>query len=130
MKEKDAQTLFGKTNTQIGYFELKIAKGDSLPYSNVKPHQVEALIKAERHGFYHKIIDPPVSYSTKTRFTAKKPFDCLKTPYGLQSYVVIFWYIPRKRKEFHYIKIHDWLEAQKTDTRKSLTYDKSLKIKI
>ena len=115
MKEKQIQPIFGKNNKIQGFFELKLAKSNSLPFNSVKPHQIKALTQAQTKGIYHKISDSPWTQ----KFTLPKPFDC----FLLQSnaYVVICWYIPRKPKLFTYIPITAWLEQEATSPRKSLT---------
>ena len=120
MKEKDFQTEFGKRNTVEGCFELKLCKGTSLPFDALKDHQVEALLAVSGEGLFHKITDQPVFKGNKTRFTRPKPFDCffLKNVWG---YVVVMFWVPRKKKNVYYIEICSWQSMVVTAGRKSLT---------
>lgn len=119
MKEKQITTLFGKKNEKLGYFELKICKGTALPFSRIENHQILSLLEAEEFGFYHKIADQTIGGSGFGS-TLKKPFDALKTP-PLPSYLVICWYIPRKRKTTYYIRIKDFVNMATSVERKSCT---------
>lgn len=126
MKEKNVQVIFGKNNTIHGVFELKLCKGNSQSFKSVANHQVEALLKASGEGMYHKIQDEPFG-RTQYRFTKPKPFDCFflkNTP----AFVVLCWYTPRKKKEFHYIEIGDWETEKMIATRKSITKSRSYEI--
>ena len=127
MKEKTIQTLFSKVCNIRGVFELKITKKSSIAYSVVKPHQEEALLKANNKGFFHKITDQPIFGGMKTRFNRPKPFDCFYvTKYP--AYVAICYYKPRQPKELILINISDFITARETDTRKSLTEEKAKSI--
>lgn len=119
MKEKDIQTLFGKKNKKIGFFELKLCKGTSLPFDRIENHQILALLEAEEFGFYHKIADQTIG-NQGYGSTMKKPFDCLKVP-PCPAYMVIFWYIPRKKKTGYYIRIKDFIDMATGTERKSCT---------
>lgn len=112
MKEKDLQTKFTrwmKENKQPGAYELKICKKTSIPFSDVKEHQVNALVKAQTIGIAHKISD----FSP-----GAKPFDCffLRAP----AYVVIGFWEPRNLRTYM-INIDDFLEMRDCSKRKSLT---------
>lgn len=111
MKERNIQTLFGRKNTMMGVFELKLVKGRSMPFNAVAEHQVRALSRVERGGLYHKISD--ASYE-------KKPFDCFRLE-GVPAYVVPVWYVPRERKTAYYIRIGKFCELRDACGRKSLT---------
>lgn len=128
MKEKNIQTLFGKIIKEQGVFELKLAKGNSIPYNALKEHQRQALLQAKHKGIFHKISDslPVFGGNKHMRFTKKKPFDAffIRCP----AYVAICFYHPREKKEICLIDIDKFLEAEKSDTRKSLTEDKARKI--
>ena len=124
MRESDAQVIFKKRNVVHGVFELKIAKKKSLPFSSVAAHQIDALLEVSSDsGHFHKISDSPWTQ----RFTMKKPFDCFFLR-NEPAFVVIFWYKPRKMKEFHYIPIAAFVEEASTSKRKSLTYGRSVEI--
>jgi len=139
MKEKNFQSEFKKNNKIHGVFELKLCKGVSLPFSRVESHQEEALLAATtREGFYYKIPDQPVSeleegapkgkeiQFTQIRFTLPKPFDCFLVK-NTPAYVVIMFYVPRKKKTVYYVRIEDFLEMKDLAKRKSMT-EKMLEI--
>ena len=120
MKEKYFQTEFGKRNRVHGVFELKFCKGKSFPFKSVAEHQVKALLAASKNGLYHKITDQPVFAESKVRFTRPKPFDCFflkKT----DAYVVIMFWVPRKKKNVYYIEIDSFIKMREKADRKSIT---------
>lgn len=125
MKEKDIQRLFGKVINVHGVFELKLVKGNSMPFAAVKEHQEAALLAVSMNrGLYHKISDSPIFAGMKTRFTAQKPFDCFflrNTP----AYVGICFYEPRKPKEVVLIEITKYLGLKLGSKRKSLTREEA-----
>jgi len=126
MKERDFQTLFGKHNPLLGFFELKFCKGKSLPFSALADHQEGALLAVSSDmGLYHKITDQPVFTDSNVRFTHKKPFDCFKMAWT-PAYVVVMFWIPRKKKIAYYIRIEEWIKMRKEATRKSLTEEMAL----
>lgn len=108
-------------------WELKYTKGTSIPFDAVKEHQREALLQAKYNGMYHKLTDPPIFPGMKTRFNAKRPFDCMFLK-GIQSYVLLWFYKPRKKKVFIKIDIDKFLEAEAISNRKSLTEEMALNI--
>jgi len=123
MKESNFQTEFGKRNILKGVFELKLCKGKSLPFSSVAKHQEEALIAASsKTGLFHKISDSPFFTDKKMRFTKPKPFDCFLLR-DYPAFVVIMWWVPRKKKNVYYIHINDWIILKETAGRKSITED-------
>ena len=132
MTEKVMQTLFGKhlkidppSETEI--YELKIVKGNALPFNSLKDHQRQALIQAHKEFFYHKITDPPVFYGMNTRFNRSRPFDCFIVV-KVNAYVVIWYYKPRQKKEFIKIHIQDFYEEELKADRKSLTEERARQI--
>jgi len=127
MKEKDIQQIFKMKNKKRGVFELKLCKGISMPFNHVADHQIEALkaVSTDK-GLYHKISDSPVSYGGQ-RFTKPKPFDCFVLN-NIPAYVVICWYIPRVKREFHYIPIQKFIEKRNNTKRKSITEEMSAEI--
>jgi len=126
MKEKDFQTEFGKRNTVEGCFELKLCKGTSLPFSALADHQIKALLDAAcGSGLFHKITDQPVFKGSKTRFTKPKPFDCFFLT-NMKSYVVVMFWIPRKKKNVYYIRIDSWIDMVESASRKSLTEEMAI----
>ena len=124
MKEANMQTYFGnylKSNPpeKTEVYELKICKGHALPFDAVKEHQIKGLLEAET-GLYHKITDFPIFAGSKARFNRPKPFDCICFNKA-KSYVVVWFYKPRKKKIFYKIPIKKFLSLKKAATRKSFT---------
>jgi len=121
MKESDFQTAFRDKNTIHGVFELKFCKGKSLPFSALAKHQEEALLAASSpEGLFHKITDQPIFAGSKVRFTKPKPFDCFRLR-NMDAFVVVMWWVPRKKKKVYYIRIQNWILARKEARRKSIT---------
>ena len=119
MKEKHIQTMLSKVHDINGVFELKLCKTKSIRFDSVKDHQVEALLSSMGRGLFYKIPDFPMFAGSKTRFNAKKPFDFFylkNTP----AYVVICFYVPRRRKTCYYIRISEWVRATKMSKKKSI----------
>ena len=132
MKEMDMQTFFGKAiqrtppeETEI--YELKICKGSSMPFDKIRPHQIEALFKAETEFFYHKITDPPVFYGMNSRFNIKRPFDCLCLV-NVKAYLVFWFYKPKQPKKFIKVRIKDFLIFKEGSKRKSFKEEEILKV--
>lgn len=90
-----------------GAFELKQTTTDSLPFSDVKEHQLLALQAVKTGRFYYKIPDDSVG---------QKPFDCLGLS-GLDAFVVI-----KYPEGFVLIDIDDFIKEDKRSKRRSLTY--------
>ena len=127
MKEANFQTMFGK-HLKItkpvfsSVFELKIVKNDKpFAFSAVKKQQIEGL-KEAKIGTYLKISDSPIFNGMKTRFTNPKKFDCLWIK-SSESFVVVFFYHPRKEKFFYTIEIDDFMKLKETWKRKSIHED-------
>lgn len=131
------QTLFGKhlkehppETTEV--YELKICKGSSLPFNAVKPHQIQGLKDAET-GLYHKITDFPMFAGSRMRFNSVKPFDCIAFNQA-PGFVVVWFYVPRKKKVFYKIPIEKYLTLKEESTRKSfneaMIQEISIKIEI
>lgn len=100
MKEAHFQTLWHKylvdhQPESPEVYELKICKTSRFSFAAVKEHQLKGLKDAES-GLFHKISDSPIFGGMKTRFTAKKPFDCLWIK--ATGYVCVLFYVPRKTK--------------------------------
>jgi hypothetical protein len=132
MTEKDMQTLFGRhiklhPPTQTEVYELKICKGTSLSFGDLKPHQQEALVNAEDNCLYHKITDQPWIKDRPWTYTLKKPFDCFILV-EVKSFVVVWYYKSRKPKIFIKIPIKEFLKEQTISARKSLTEKRALEI--
>ena len=119
MKERDIQTMLSKVHNIHGVFELKLCKTKSIRFDSVKDHQILALWQVQTEGLLYKIPDFPMFAGSKTRFNAKKPFDFFylkDTP----AYVVICFYVPRRRKTCYYIRINAWIRATKMSKKKSI----------
>lgn len=119
------QTFFGRYLRRVKpkkatVYELKICKGNSLPFSSIDEHQYHHLERAKRGGFYHKITDQPWGMTSNIRYTSKKPFDCMWIR-GLESYLIVWFYKPRKQKIFYQIDIDSLLKMKETCGRKSMT---------
>lgn len=114
MREKDFQTKFSlwlKYNAKTsGAYELKITHEPSLPFSDVKPHQIQNLLLAKHSKLIHKIADVGV---------LQKPFDCFVLM-GVPAYVVVMFYV-RGQKTFYMIDVDKWVEEVEKSNRKSLT---------
>lgn len=111
------QSLFGaylKENPpkETEAYELKITKHNSLPFKDVKEHQVEALLKTEGKGLYHRITDQPWIENRPYSYTLKKPFDCFCLV-NAKAYVVVWYYKPRQPKVFLKIRIQDFLKFKR-----------------
>lgn len=124
MKEAQIQTEFSKVCRIPGVFELKLARGNSLPYKAVADHQIASLLSVKQTGFFHKISDSPIFPDMKTRFNSKKPFDCFFLK-GYPAYIGICFYVPRKKREVILIDIDSFVKCMVEDTRKSITRDKA-----
>lgn len=125
MRESDMQTLFrdyikSRPPEASEVYELKICKSTSLGFDAVKPHQIEALLDAEKYGLFHKITDPPIFYGGEMRFNVPRPFDCMYLK-NTRAFVILWFYVPRKPKIFYKIHIDKWLELKASADRKSIT---------
>jgi len=120
MRESDLQTRFtrwAKHNVlSSAAFELKICKDKSLPFNAVQPHQVVALMQVRKNKLCYKIPDAGVG---------AKPFDffCISG----EAFVVIMFY-KRGEKNVYLIDIIDWVVAEITSDRKSITEEEASKI--
>ena len=109
MKEKDFQTTFSHWLKQVwkktGAFELKITHTDSLPFSDVKDHQIAALEQTRWGTMVFKI--PDAGY--------QNPYDCYCMTQQ-PAYVVI-----RYPTFFCLIDIDTFTLGRSRSKRKSLT---------
>lgn len=129
MNEKQMQVFFGnylKSNRPKSseVYELKITSGKSLPFNQVKEHQVKALLDVEKGFLYHKLTDPPIFYGMNTKFNLKRPFDCFCLVKS-NAYLVIWFYCPRKEKVFYKIRINDFLGLKRASKKKSFTEEEA-----
>lgn len=135
MKEKDFYPIFKEINNVVGVFELKLCKADKkgkLPpfaFKELEDHQRAALIGCDiGDGLYHKISDSFIGTKEgERRFPSAKPFDCFFLK-NVPAYVVLIFYIPRKLKQFVYIRISNFLDEEFKSDRKSLTHERALDI--
>ena len=99
-------------------FELKICKGKSLPYSNIKEHQLWALFNAKHTIIVHKISDMSYGY---------KPFDCFALA-GAEAYLVVMFYKKGKKHSCILIEIDVMMKEITRGGRRSLTEERALEI--
>ena len=117
-KEANFQTTFNHwlkaVYKKTGAYELKQTQTDSLPFSDVKPHQIEALL-AVRHGtFVFKIPDAGF----------QNPYDCYSM-HEEPAYVVI-----KYPKFFCLISIDNFVAESKASKRRSLTSQRASEISV
>ena len=127
MLEKHFQTKFNKWVKKFwdkgtAVFELKLARGQCLPYKDVKEHQVHALELAynNKRGLVYKIPDDALAH---------KPFDSLFIRY-VDAYVVIMFIHPSEKvgqayKKFYMIPISKWVFLMEKSDRKSITINEA-----
>ena len=127
------QTIWGKyimENPPEGSeaYELKIVKGKRLPFIAVAAHQREALLKASKGTFYHKITDQPIFMGGRMRFNAQRPFDCFVLQKA-RAFVVVWFYVPRYEKIFYKIPIERFLQKEAEAVKyKSMTEEEVAEI--
>ena len=125
MTERQMQTFFGehlKKNPprETEVYELKICRGNCLGFDEVKPHQIQALIRVRTKSLYHRITDQPWIEDRPHPYTLKKPFDCFCLVKE-RAFLVVWFYKPRQRKIFIKIPIEDFIEMRQDSKRKSFT---------
>lgn len=102
--EKNFQSEFCKW-IQIekipGLFELKISKGNTVPFSYFESQQLPSLWKCYTDGLYHKESDASIGL---------KPADCwfMKG----DAFVAIMFNIPKNQNEFYLIHIRDVMKIK------------------
>jgi len=120
MKESQLQTRVNKY-LQYAYkgnmfvFELKISPTTSnrrIPFSNIKPHQENALLSAKHYGFPYKIPDVGIM---------QKPFDAayFKCP----AYIALGFYSSNKKVPVYFIDIDKWLYFKTKHKSRSVSED-------
>ena len=115
MKEIAFNTIvknYFATHPQTCAWESKVAKGNSLPFSAVVPHQIQALERVRHGTFVFKIPDCGF----------QNPFDgfCLaRCP---------AWIAIKYDKVFYLISIDAFLAERERSSRKSLTSTKASEI--
>lgn len=117
-REAKKQTTFNHWVKEVykktAAFELKQTQGPSIPFSDVKDHQVAALLAVKEGTFVWKIPDCGF----------QNPFDsfCMtKCP----AYVVIFYPLSAE-----IIPIEGFILERERSKRKSLTYDRAKAISV
>lgn len=119
MKKREAQfqTIFGRW-VQYAYtgpsfaYELKRTEGKSLALSEIKDHQIQALLQAQQRGFHYKI--PDESYTAR-------PFDGFYLK-GVLAYVGIAY--GKKLERFYLIPVSKIIQLR-TDGEVSLREDRA-----
>ena len=125
MREKDIQQKFKEVNNVYGAFELKLCKKSCILFNAVREWQIQGLLDISgENGLYHKISDQPIFSGMRTSITYKKPFDCFYLKF-IPAYVVVCFWEERKKKNFYYIPIQNFLNEMKISKRKSLTEDRA-----
>lgn len=113
--EAKAQTKFNhwlkEVYKQTAAFELKYTE-TSLPFSNLAPHQRDALIACHHQTLVYKIPDAGF----------QNPFDCVSLS-RIPAYVVV-----RFPKSFEVISIDVWVKESEESKRRSLTYERAKQI--
>mgnify|MGYP001568264029 CR=1 FL=1 len=116
MLERKYSAIFSRylkaSNFPSAAFELKVARGNSLPFSAVKKHQEEALWHAKHGQLVWKIIDCGISQNCFDYFLLNKA----------EAYVAIKY---PGTKEPALIDIDVWLAEKKRPGRKSLTEERA-----
>jgi hypothetical protein len=96
---------------KTGAFELKQTQGDSLPFSDVKAHQIAALEASKWGCLVYKI--PDVGY--------QNPFDCFSLS-NVPSYVVIYY---QKHHFFCLVDVETFVLESQRNSKKSLSYSRA-----
>lgn len=119
-QEKDFQTEFNKWLKIVfrgtGAFELKLSKTNSIPFSDVKQHQKDALFHAKHGTLAYKIPDDTYS---------QKPFDCFVLTEVHACVAIMF---NGKGKNFYLIDVDAWIAEERLSARRSLTETRAAEI--
>ena len=119
MKERDLYRFLPALNG-AAVWELKLSKTDSLPFAALKDHQVAGLLQSKTPaGVMYKFPDVGIQ---------QPPFDGFWIRGAEYAWVIVLYYVPRKKKEFLYIDIDDFLIEKARSVRKSLTYQRASEI--
>lgn len=99
MKEKDlyspVQRWIKSQLRRTCAIELKIVKGKSFNFKELKPHQVQNLLSAKNQTFTYKI--PDVGFD-------QKPFDIVVLSH-VPAFVAVVFYEERKKKNLYLMDI-------------------------
>lgn len=111
--EKNFQTDFNKyvkhRFKETAAFELKAVTTQSIPFSRVADHQVNALLQAKHGCLIYKIPDDSRGH---------KPLDSFAICHS-PAYVVVMFEASRK-SPFYLIDIDDWISESESSDRRSL----------
>lgn len=120
MKEKSYYTDLNKFYVARARFlqrsvvwEAKFTRTDSIPFSDLQPHQEEKMLEAER-VYGYKIADIG---------RIKKPFDGIAV-YGAAAFVVVIFYKPNATAIYE-IDIRTFIHEREHSKRKSLTHERA-----
>lgn len=100
--------------TAPAVFEIKYARGGSLPFAALKEHQSHALSAANKGGFTYKIPDSGSGF---------KPFDLVFFG-NMPAYVVVAF----SQSEIYFITHSRWRQEEVFSNRKSLTKKRAKEI--
>lgn len=106
--------------------ELKLCKGNSMPFNKVKPHQLFALQQWKKGGLQYKIPDDSI---------LEKPFDHIIINISdfvlvlkhVKAFIVIMFY-KHSVKHFYMIDIDVFINEKRISRRKSLTEERAKEI--
>ena len=96
--------------------ELKYSQGPPIPFTAVKPHQVQGLMDVKYDVKTWKLSDIDIR---------QKPFDSLVLT-GMNAYVIL-GYHPNKHSAY-LIDVDDWVRELATSKRKSITKQRAQQI--
>lgn len=115
-REAAFNTVFNQwlknVHKQTGVYELKVAKGNSIPFDAVVEHQIQSL-EASNHGLLVWKI-PDCGY--------QNPFDCFS------MYKVPAWVVIKFANSFEMITIDTFVLEKSRSKRKSLTSERAREI--
>ena len=94
--------------------EIKLCKGESLPFAALADHQKEALLHSKHQRLVWKIADGGY---------APTPFDAFLLAKS-EAWVAVVFYKERLYKTLFLIDIDEWVK-ESTGKRKSLTKDRA-----
>jgi len=119
MTESDLQSRFTKYMKHHAqehfsasvFYELKITKTGSLPFSRIEDHQIQALLDVKFDALCHKISDMSIGF---------KPFDGF-IAINANAFIGICFYVPRKPLVVYLIDIMAMKNEIASSKRRSLT---------
>ena len=123
MKEKDVQSALGRYIKKNPFpfsclMELKLCKTSTFSFSHIRDNQFDGLFNAKHKGIYHKMSD---------QSRGLKPADSFWLM-GVPAYLIICFYVPRKKKKTVWIDIDVLLHEMRTCGRKSITEERAIEI--